>query len=155
MRYGGNTASCQALACGFCSSCSGSRYSCNLQYVSRHWFCRSCYESGMDGRLCRSHVSFLKQTALINAQSIFRNATLGCDSTLYRMAGQLDMYYWSEDNLTALCTESCLSDSSSWVGNVGDACVGQTYNVGGKLAPVDTVALRYVEGVTMACLLSK
>ncbi|KAL5315967.1 hypothetical protein ACEPPN_016841 [Leptodophora sp. 'Broadleaf-Isolate-01'] len=82
------------------------------------------------------------------------NATLGCDSTLYRMAGQLDMYYWSEDNLTALCTESCLSDSSSWVGNVGDACVGQTYNVGGKLAPVDTVALRYVEGVTMACLLS-
>jgi hypothetical protein len=65
------------------------------------------------------------------------------------------MYFWSEDNLTSLCTESCLSNSSTWVGNVGDACVGQTYNVGGKLAPVDTVALRFVEGVTMACLLSK
>ncbi|KAK0117167.1 hypothetical protein ONS96_013000 [Cadophora gregata f. sp. sojae] len=80
------------------------------------------------------------------------NATLNCDPTLYRMAGQIDMYYWSQDNLTALCTDSCVSDSSIWVGNVGDACGGQTYNVGGKLAPVDTVALRYVEGITMACL---
>lgn len=84
-----------------------------------------------------------------------RNATLDCDPTLYRMAGQIDMYYWSEDNLTALCTESCLSNSSSWVGDVGDACEGQTYNVGGKLAPVTTVALRFVEGISMACLLSK
>jgi len=91
----------------------------------------------------------------MNAQRGFRNATSECDPTLYRMAGQTDKYFWSEDNLTSGCTESCLSNSSTWVGNVGDACEGETYNVGGKLAPVDTVALRFVEGVTMACLLSE
>ncbi|KAI2464655.1 hypothetical protein F4781DRAFT_436189 [Annulohypoxylon bovei var. microspora] len=82
------------------------------------------------------------------------NTTLNCDPDLYRMAGQIDQYYWSEDNITALCTPDCVDDSSTWVGNVGDACVGQTYNVAGKLAPVDSVALRYVEGITMACLKS-
>lgn len=71
------------------------------------------------------------------------------------MAGQLDNYYWSEENITSLCTSDCVDDSSTWVGQVGDACIGQTFNVGGRLVPVDSVALRYVEGITMACLKSK
>ncbi|KAI1109681.1 hypothetical protein F5Y14DRAFT_444510 [Nemania sp. NC0429] len=82
------------------------------------------------------------------------NTTLRCDSDLYRMAGQPDNYYWSEENVTSLCTSDCVDDSSTWVGQVGDACVGQTFNVGGKLVPVDSVALRYVEGITMTCLKS-
>ncbi|KAH7360209.1 hypothetical protein BKA65DRAFT_576795 [Rhexocercosporidium sp. MPI-PUGE-AT-0058] len=82
------------------------------------------------------------------------NTTLNCDPDLYRMAGQIDNYYWSEDNITALCTSSCIDDSSTWVGNVGDACLGQTFNAAGKLVPVDSVALRFVEGITMACLKS-
>ncbi|KAI1458827.1 hypothetical protein F4805DRAFT_114666 [Annulohypoxylon moriforme] len=82
------------------------------------------------------------------------NATLKCDPDLYRMAGQIDKYYWSKENITTLCTDDCIDDSSTWVENVGDACVGQTYNVASKLAPVDSVAVRYVEGITMACLKS-
>ncbi|TGJ83729.1 hypothetical protein E0Z10_g5023 [Xylaria hypoxylon] len=82
------------------------------------------------------------------------NATLTCDSDLYRMAGQIDNYFWSMENITSLCTSACVDDSSTWVGSVGDACGGQTFSVGGKLVPVDSVALRYVEGITMACLKS-
>ncbi|KAI0888396.1 uncharacterized protein GGS22DRAFT_155744 [Annulohypoxylon maeteangense] len=82
------------------------------------------------------------------------NATLKCDPDLYRMAGQIDKYFWSIDNITTLCTDDCVDDSSTWVENVGDACVGQTYNVASKLVPVDSVAVRYVEGITMACLKS-
>ncbi len=80
---------------------------------------------------------------------------MDCDPDLYRMAGQIDNYYWSEENITTLCTPSCIDNSSTWVGNVGDACVGQTYNVASKLVPVDSVALRFVEGITMACLKSE
>ncbi|KFY96630.1 hypothetical protein V500_02364 [Pseudogymnoascus sp. VKM F-4518 (FW-2643)] len=82
------------------------------------------------------------------------NATLDCDPDLYRMAGQIDNYYWSKDNITTLCTPTCIDNSSTWVSNVGDACIGQTYNAASKLVPVDSVALRYVEGITMACLKS-
>jgi hypothetical protein len=71
------------------------------------------------------------------------------------MAGQIDNYFWSVENVTSLCTSDCVDDTSTWVGNVGDACVGQTFSVGGKLVPVDSVALRYVEGITMACLKSE
>lgn len=71
------------------------------------------------------------------------------------MAGQIDNYYWSEDNITALCTSSCIDDSSTWIGNVFNACTGQTYNAGGKLVDVDSVAVRYVEGITLACLKSE
>lgn len=71
------------------------------------------------------------------------------------MAGQIDNYLWSEDNITALCTSDCIADSSTWVANVEEACLGQTYSVASKLVPVDTVAFRYVEGITLACLKSK
>jgi hypothetical protein len=90
-----------------------------------------------------------------SADGIPRNATLNCDPDLYRMVGQIDNYLWSEDNVTTLCTPDCISDSSDWVANVEDVCLGQTYNVASKLVPVDTVAFRYVEGITLACLKSE
>lgn len=80
---------------------------------------------------------------------------LKCVSDLYRKVCQIDDWYWSEDNITALCTSSCIDDSSTWVGNVADVCIGQTYNAGGKLVKMDSVTFRYVEGITMACLKSE
>jgi hypothetical protein len=67
------------------------------------------------------------------------------------MVGQIDTYLWTQDNITALCTLDCINKSSDWITAVETACGGQTYNVGGRLAPVDTVPLRYVEGITLAC----
>lgn len=67
------------------------------------------------------------------------------------MTGQIDQYYWSLDNVTALCARNCLDDSSTWVTKVESVCEGQTFNVAGKLVPVHSVAARYNEGVTIAC----
>jgi hypothetical protein len=67
------------------------------------------------------------------------------------MTSQIDQYYWSLDNVTDLCVRQCLDDSSNWVTNVESVCDGQTFNVAGKLVPVDSVAGRYNEGVVLAC----
>ena len=71
------------------------------------------------------------------------------------MAGQVDVYYWSLDNVTTLCTDQCFNETSSWAGDVGDACGGQTFTVSGALVPVDSVAMRYIEGLNLACLTSE
>jgi hypothetical protein len=71
------------------------------------------------------------------------------------MTGQIDMYLWSSDNLTTLCEDDCLDGSSDWITTVEAACSGQTYSAGGKLVPVNSIPLRYVEGINLACAKSE
>lgn len=81
-----------------------------------------------------------------------RNTTVTCDPDLFRMAGQVDLYYWDQDNLTALCTPSCLQSSSDWLQGVYDSCNGQTITIDSKMVPVESVAVRYSDGIGLACL---
>jgi hypothetical protein len=124
----------------------------HFQHVSR----RGCISIGAKLRVvsrlpcCHVRVNHIAATVMI-AEMLNRNSSLSCDSDLFRMTGQVDQYYWSLDNVTALCVRQCLDDSSNWVVKVESACEGQTFNVAGKLVPVDSVAGRYNEGVAMAC----
>jgi hypothetical protein len=81
------------------------------------------------------------------------NTTITCDQDLFRMAGQIDLYYWSNDNITGLCTADCISSSSDWMNVVYNTCSpADLIRVDGKLVPVDTVAVRYADGIGLACL---
>ncbi|GAB7348916.1 hypothetical protein MBLNU459_g7604t2 [Dothideomycetes sp. NU459] len=68
------------------------------------------------------------------------------------MSGQIDLYLWSEDNITALCTDDCIGSSSDWIAGVYSACEDQTMTVASKLVPVDSVAYRYADGIGLACM---
>lgn len=77
---------------------------------------------------------------------------MACDPDLFRMAGQVDLYYWEQDNITDLCTPSCLASSSDWLGNIYDTCDGQTITIDSKMVPAESVAIRYSDGIGLACL---
>lgn len=81
-----------------------------------------------------------------------RNSTVTCDSDLFRMAGQVDLYYWAQDNLTNLCTPSCLQSSSDWLDNIYNSCDGQTITIDSKMVPIESVAVRYADGIGLTCL---
>ncbi|KAL8826183.1 MAG: hypothetical protein Q9191_003961 [Dirinaria sp. TL-2023a] len=81
-----------------------------------------------------------------------RNTTVACDPDLFRMTGQVDLYYWVQDNLTQLCADSCIQSSSNWLQTVQDACGGQTITIDGKMVPTESVAIRYADGIGLACL---
>ena len=76
-----------------------------------------------------------------------------CDPDLFRMAGQVDMYYWSPENITSLCTDVCIHSSSDWIATVYAGCnPTDTIAVDKKLVPVESVAERYSDGIGLACL---
>lgn len=77
---------------------------------------------------------------------------MACDPDLFRMTGQVDLYYWVQDNLTDLCTGSCIQSASSWLEGLHDACSGQTITIDGKMVPTESVAIRYSDGIGLACL---
>ena len=77
---------------------------------------------------------------------------MDCGPELFRMAGQVDLYYWEQDNITNLCTPSCIASSSDWLGNIYDTCDGETITVDSKMVPVESVAIRYSDGIGLACL---
>lgn len=80
------------------------------------------------------------------------NTTVTCDPDLFRMTGQVDLYYWEQDNLTNLCTDSCINSASDWLQGVYDTCSGQTMNIASKMVPTESVAIRYGDGIGLACL---
>lgn len=96
-------------------------------------------------------VPILRYTSSANNAS-FRNTTVTCDPDLFRMAGQVDLYYWVQDNITALCTPSCIQSSSDWLEDVYSVCDGQSITVDSKMIPVESVAIRYADGIGLACL---
>lgn len=87
--------------------------------------------------------------------TILRNTTLpACDPTLTSMVGSVDDFFWTADNVTALCASSnCSSQIVDWEFAAAYDCYGQTLNVGGKLVPADTVPGRYLDGINLACLI--
>ena len=87
---------------------------------------------------------------IINAS--FRNNTVTCDPDLFRMTGQIDLYYWAQDNLTDLCTASCIQSASDWLEGVYNSCGGQTITIDSKMVPTESVAIRYADGIGLACL---
>ncbi|CAK7207308.1 hypothetical protein SEUCBS139899_010118 [Sporothrix eucalyptigena] len=80
------------------------------------------------------------------------NATVDCDQDLFRMAGNADGYFWSDDNATALCTKDCMSSAASWWAQSASACADEVLNAYGRLYPVETVTGRYLDGINIVCL---
>ncbi|KAF6223147.1 hypothetical protein HO173_013268 [Letharia columbiana] len=80
------------------------------------------------------------------------NTTVTCEPDLFRMAGQVDLYYWVQDNITDLCTPSCIQSSSDWLEGIYNTCDGQTITIDSKMVPVASVAIRYSDGVGLTCL---
>ncbi|KAI1827702.1 hypothetical protein F4861DRAFT_535908 [Xylaria intraflava] len=81
------------------------------------------------------------------------NTTITCDPDLFRMAGQVDMYYWSPDNISSLCTDACIQSSSDWMGVISTSCSdADTISMDKKLVPADSIAMRYSDGIGLACL---
>lgn len=76
-----------------------------------------------------------------------------CDPDLFRMCGSIDQYLWSSDNITDLCTTTCLDSASDWLDGIWDSCTtADTVQIASKMVPVFTVAQRYVDGENLACL---
>jgi hypothetical protein len=69
------------------------------------------------------------------------------------MAGQVDMYYWSSDNISSLCTDACLQSSSDWFDVIYSDCGDtDTIAIDKKLVPADSIAIRYSDGIGLACM---
>ena len=82
------------------------------------------------------------------------NETVTCDQTLFQMANTVDSYLWTTENLTDLCTADCIQSSQKWWLDVQDRCAIDTIAAYGKLIPAESVAGRFSDGLSIACLKS-
>jgi hypothetical protein len=80
------------------------------------------------------------------------NTTVSCDQTLLTMAGTVDDYLWDIDNVTALCTQSCLSSAQNWYNTVYSDCTDDILTFSGKQVPAYTIPGRSLDGLNIACL---
>ncbi|OHE97574.1 LysM domain-containing protein [Colletotrichum orchidophilum] len=67
----------------------------------------------------------------------------------------LENYWWTDDNLTAICDSGCAEAVGSWNYNASDPCYEQTFTAYGKLVPIWTVTERVVDNLIFACLESR
>ncbi|KAK1655798.1 hypothetical protein BDP81DRAFT_456637 [Colletotrichum phormii] len=79
------------------------------------------------------------------------NATLDCDQDLYQWTVKADSVWWTAENTTQLCTESCLASSRQWKEDVADVCVGEWLRSGRSYVEADTLSGRFAEGLELAC----
>lgn len=68
------------------------------------------------------------------------------------MAGTVDNFYWELDNVTNLCTPGCFQAVDSWTDDVSTRCAFDSIVAYGKIVPAESVAGRYSEGFSLACL---
>lgn len=80
------------------------------------------------------------------------NTTVSCDQTLLTMAGTVDNYLWDINNVTELCTQTCLSSAQTWFNTVYDSCSDDTLTFLGKQVPPYTIPGRTLDGLNIACL---
>ena len=80
------------------------------------------------------------------------NTTVTCDQDLFLWANSVDSYWWSETNVTDLCTLECTRSAGEWNADIQRRCDGQSIAVYGKLVEVDSVSGRYYDGLNIACL---
>lgn len=71
------------------------------------------------------------------------------------MTMNLENYWWTDDNLTAVCDSGCAEAVGSWNYNVSDPCFEQSFTAYGKLVPIWTVTERVVDNLIFACLPSR
>lgn len=86
------------------------------------------------------------------ALNLSSNTTVTCDQDLFLWASSVDTYWWSETNVTDLCTPGCTRSAGNWNADVQKRCDGQSIAVYGKLVEVDSVPGRYYDGLNIACL---
>ncbi|KAI0856210.1 hypothetical protein F4860DRAFT_493672 [Xylaria cubensis] len=81
-----------------------------------------------------------------------------CDQTLVQMTQSLENYWWTDDNLTAICTPnnetstSCADAVTSWNGDAAAACDEQYFAAYGQLLPIWSVTERFRDSISFACL---
>ena len=63
-----------------------------------------------------------------------------------------DNYYWTQNNITSLCTTGCQQSAKQWDQNVATACAGYNITLNSKSVPIETVSGRYLAGLNVACL---
>jgi hypothetical protein len=72
------------------------------------------------------------------------NETVECDQTLFQMVGDVDGYFWEDDNATALCTSDCISAAVSWWSNAVDQCEDDQLNAYGKVSAASQPLQKYL-----------
>ncbi|KAK1579648.1 LysM domain-containing protein [Colletotrichum navitas] len=80
------------------------------------------------------------------------NTTLPCDDDLFRWTVKVDDVYWTEQDVSTLCVPDCQADARTWTETVASACSEDWLVVGDRAVPAETLSLRFVEGLEMACL---
>ena len=80
------------------------------------------------------------------------NETLPCDQTLFQMSNTVDSYLWTTENLTDLCTPMCMASTSKWWSDVQGKCATDNIAAYGKMIPAETIAGRFFDDLSIACL---
>lgn len=70
------------------------------------------------------------------------------------MAQDVDNYWWEVDNVTDLCTRSCLMAVEYWDIDVQARCYYDTLTAYNKVVPASSVSGRYSDGFHYACVTS-
>ncbi|OJD29410.1 chitin-type 1 [Diplodia corticola] len=81
------------------------------------------------------------------------NATLSCDLLNTVQAAQgVDLEYWSQENVTTMCTADCSTSLEKWLSAVESDCSGQQVAHNGLVLDPKYMPLRYIGGYQLACL---
>ncbi|RKU41544.1 hypothetical protein DL546_001268 [Coniochaeta pulveracea] len=81
------------------------------------------------------------------------NRTLpSCDQTLLQMTQNLENYWWTDSNLTAICSTNCSQEVTFWSTDALADCDNQYYTAYGKLVPIWEVTDRFRDSVDFACM---
>ena len=82
------------------------------------------------------------------------NETVSCQQTLFQMSSTVDSYHWTTEDVTNLCTTSCIASAKIWWSDVQDRCEWDTLTAYGKMIPAESVAGRFFDGLSITCLQS-
>ncbi|KAF4923012.1 LysM domain-containing protein [Colletotrichum viniferum] len=77
-----------------------------------------------------------------------------CDQDLFQRTVNVDGLWWTQEDVSTLCTSSCLNSAQNWKDNVDEVCVGEFMVQGDRMVEVETLAARFVEGLGLSCLRS-
>ena len=82
------------------------------------------------------------------------NETVACEQTLFQMASTVDSYLWTTEDVTDLCTTACIASTTKWWSDVQDQCAMDTIVAYSKTIPAASIAGRFFDGLSIACLQS-
>ena len=82
------------------------------------------------------------------------NETIPCDQTLFQMSNTVDSYLWTIEDVTDLCTPACIASTAKWWSDVQTRCAAENIAAYGKMVPAETIAGRFFDELSIACLQS-